>query len=210
MRRAFVVAQVVVACAVAGGCGGGGKQYTQAQLNAIETRDVEANLEATFNAATGALFDSGYTVAMSDRNAGLLTGTKGKDRTMDRIFWSPYIADDRFTVSISMRAIDNGRTAVRVKTSVNGEPKVNKKAIDQIWTLMQRQVLMKEPLAAGQQLGTASAGVAGWTGGHTAVAPSAPTPAARPVTVIQGTTDAPASSPNAATRLPPRRSATTQ
>jgi hypothetical protein len=195
-RPITLLAGLVVACIVGAGCGGGQK-LTQAQLNAIETREVDATLEATFAAATGALFDAGYTVAMSDRQAGLLTGQKGKDRTMDRIMWSPSIADDRFTISISMRSIDASRTAVRIKTSVNGEPKVNKKAIDQIWTLMQRQVLMKEPLS-GQQ---ASAPAATSTSSSGATPPHAT--AAPAVRAASGTTVETVDT--ATTRLPPRR-----
>ena len=197
MRRAItMLAGTAVLCAIAAGCGG--QKLTQAQLNAIETREVEAGLEATFAAATGALFDAGYTIAMSDRQAGLLTGQKGKDRTFDRIMWSPSIGDDRFNISISMRSMGDNRTAVRVKTSVNGEPKVDKKAIDQIWNLMQRQVLMKEPLSAQQ----ASAAATPSLSNSATSAPRAPTAgqaSAGTSTTTLGTAD------NAATRLPPRR-----
>ncbi len=48
-----------------------------------------------------------------------------------------------------IREAGSDRCSVRIKTSVNGVQKVNKRAIDQIWVLMQRQVLMKAPLALG-------------------------------------------------------------
>lgn len=72
---------------------------TQAQLNAIESREFDANLDQTFAAASGALFDSGYIIAMSDRNAGLITGRKGKDRTLERVWIYPLIRDTEFAVS---------------------------------------------------------------------------------------------------------------
>jgi hypothetical protein len=145
--RVLSIGLIVVAlAAAASGCGA--KPMSQAQLTAIETREVDANLAATYNAAASALFDAGYTIAMSDRSAGLITGQRGKDRSFDRAMWSPAIQDDRFAISIMMRpnATDT-RTAVRVKTSKNGEPVVDRKAIDQVWTLMQRQVLMADPLS---------------------------------------------------------------
>lgn len=129
-----------------GGCAASAPRYSQAQLNAIESREVEASLDETFSAASNALFDAGYTIAMSDRQGGLLTGTKGKDNTAARIWVSPYIQDTHFTVSVQMRQQAPKLTVTRVKTSVNGEPYVKKEAIDQFWVLMQRQVLMKEPL----------------------------------------------------------------
>jgi hypothetical protein len=119
---------------------------SQAQLNAIETREVDASMNETYNAASGALFDAGYTIAMSDRQGGLLTGTKAHDRSADRFWVSPYIEDTKFAVSIQIRETGPKFCTIRIKTSINGEPKVDKKAIDELWLLMQRQVLMKEPL----------------------------------------------------------------
>jgi allophanate hydrolase subunit 2 len=52
------------------------EDLTQSQVNTIETRVVEASLDETFTAASHALFDAGYQIAMSDRTGGLLTGTK--------------------------------------------------------------------------------------------------------------------------------------
>jgi len=120
---------------------------SQAQLNAIETRDVDAGFNDTFSAATGALFDAGYTISMSDRQAGLVTGTRSVDRSRQRRFTQdPTIEDTDYAVSILVRDLGQTRSAVRVKTSVNGQPVVDKQAIDQIWHLMQRQVLMTAPL----------------------------------------------------------------
>lgn len=129
-------------------------EYSQAQLNAIETREVDASFDETFNAASGSLFDAGYTISMSDRQAGLLTGTKAKDRSADRFWVSPSIQDIQYAASIYVKEIEPRRSSVRIKTSKNGESRVNKEAIDEIWILMQRQVLMKEPIeTAGEHEG---------------------------------------------------------
>jgi len=149
------------------------RTYTQAQLNAIETREVDADMEATFSAASGALFDAGYTIAMSDRNAGLLTGTRTKSNADARgwaglnnalvgvnkqlnpnyigVTQNTNIPDDQFIISAHVTKISPKRCEVRVKTSQNGQAYVDEGAINQIWVLMQRQVLMKEPLATGNQ-----------------------------------------------------------
>ena len=37
-----------------------------------------------FNAVSNALFDAGYTIKMSDRQAGLITGEKAKDMSSAR------------------------------------------------------------------------------------------------------------------------------
>ena len=121
----------------------------QAQLNAIETRDVDAGFDETFSAATGALFDAGYIISMSDREGGLLTGTRSIDRSRQRRLLDSKIEDTHFAVSVMIREAGSDRCSVRIKTSVNGVQKVNNRAIDQFWVLMQRQVLMKAPLALG-------------------------------------------------------------
>ena len=123
------------------------QKYSQAQLNAIETRDVDADLDETFKAASNALFDAGYTISMSDRQGGLLTGIRTDDKSKARFWWSESIEDVEFTISVMMREYDSTRCAVRIKTSVNGTQKLDENAIDVFWRLMQRQVLMHEPLA---------------------------------------------------------------
>ncbi len=128
-------------------------RLSQAAMNAIETREVDADFNETFNAASGALFDAGYIISMSDRQGGLISGTKSTDRSRQRrIFKSDKIEDTHFAISVLVREMDPDRCTVRVKTSVNGAPRVDKKAIDEVWVLMQRQVLMTAPLiAAGSE-----------------------------------------------------------
>lgn len=128
-------------------------RYSQAELNAIETRIIESGFNEAFTAASSALFDAGYTIAMSDREAGLITGERGKDNTASRILISPFIQDTRFVVSIQVAELDERETNARIKTSVNGEPVVDRDAINEIWLLMQRQVMMREPLQRAEPEG---------------------------------------------------------
>ncbi|MFQ5845993.1 MAG: hypothetical protein ACE5JG_13500, partial [Planctomycetota bacterium] len=94
------------------------ERFSQTQLNDIETREVEAGLDETFTAASHALFDAGYTIAMSDRQGGLLTGVRGVDRTWHRVLISKYIRDTAYAISIQIRAEAPRRCSVRVKLSV--------------------------------------------------------------------------------------------
>jgi hypothetical protein len=116
--------------------------YTQAQLNAIETRSVEADFDETLDAASGALFDAGYIIAMSDREGGLITGTQTMQDTGWAAFWgtAPYFRS--LAISIQIRSDTPDRSLVRIKTQVNGQTRVDKTAIEKIWVLMQRQVMM--------------------------------------------------------------------
>ena len=145
MRACLVLLLMTVTAILAQGCVSE-PEYTQAQLTAIETRQVDADMDATFRAASSALFDSGYTIAMSDRTGGLLTGTCAK---MDQeAYWFGTSRTPIGTYTISMQMIPDGaqRTNVPIKTAVNRIAVVQKAEIDRIWVLMQRQVMMNEPL----------------------------------------------------------------
>ena len=149
MSYRIVRPALLIAVALLAGCNTGSNmnQYTQAQLNALTTRTVEADLDETFKAASNALFDAGYTIAMSDRQGGLLTGEKAKDQSAKRFWVDPNARDTQFVMSIQMREQSSVQTDIRVQTSRNGTPYVDDVAIRHLWVLMQRQVLMKEPLA---------------------------------------------------------------
>jgi hypothetical protein len=145
MRRAaagmFLGAALVLAAA---GCQSQ-PVYTQAQLNAIETRIVEAGFDETFNAASGALFDAGYIITMSDREGGLVTGEQTRKASGWEVWFGTTGYYKNLAVTIQVRESGPDRSRARVKTAVNGQTQVNKEAIDEIWVLMQRQVLMSEP-----------------------------------------------------------------
>jgi hypothetical protein len=137
----------VLSLVVLGGCHRRARiQYSQAQLNAMETREVDAGMDETFSAAAGALFDAGYTISMSDRQGGLLTGTRALDRSSARMWVDPHIQDTKFAVTVQIRETSPKICTVRIKTSVNGQARLDRNAITEMWTLMQRQVMMKEPV----------------------------------------------------------------
>lgn len=146
-RYAPLFVSALLAAATLSGCATPEPKLTQAQMNAIETREVDATMDQTYKAAASALFDAGYTIAMSDRAAGLLTGERGIDRSADRMWGNANIQDTKIRMSMQITENDPRRCSVRIKTSINGESRTDKKSIDEVWVLMQRQVLMKEPLA---------------------------------------------------------------
>jgi hypothetical protein len=143
-------AVILILIPLAAGCFAPGRapdRFSQAQLNAIETREVDADVDRTFEAGTDALLDAGYTIVHSDKNAGILTGARVIDRTVQRIFISSMISDSQYTLTLLVKRLGPVRSSARIKLAHNGEARVDKKAIDDIWVLMQRQVLMNEPPA---------------------------------------------------------------
>lgn len=146
----IVIGLVFCGSLLTSGCQSPAPKLSQAQMNALETREVEASFDDTYRAASNAMFDAGYTIAMSDKSAGLLTGSRAKDRSADRMWVDRSIRDTLFLLSMQITSIDSKNCSVRVKTSVNGEARVNPQAINELWVLMQRQVMMKEPLPVSE------------------------------------------------------------
>lgn len=127
------------------------------QLDALQVRRVEASVDRTFAAATGALIDAGYAVLISDAEAGVLTAELRQD---------PAVAADIATVvgvavlslgyvyydlpptyhELCLQVLPDGpgRSRVRIRSFLNAQNHHNPEKVEQIWTLMQRQVLMRD------------------------------------------------------------------
>ena len=136
------------AIALLSGCGmfEGPRVYSQAELTALTTRTVVANFDDTYHAALDALFDEGYTIEESDKAGGVITGLLRDDRSYERAWINPDLEDIEFRLSILIRARSEHRTTVRLNSSVNGERKIDERAIDAFWNLMRRQVLLQAPV----------------------------------------------------------------
>jgi len=148
MNKFQAILFIFLGIAVAFGCGGVTSnidKFTQAQLTALTTRQVDATYEETYHAALDALFDSGFTVEESDHAGGIITGVLRDDRSTERMLLSRHIEDSEFRMSVLIRGRGSNLTSVRLSSSVNGEPYVDEKAIDRFWTMMKRQVLIQAP-----------------------------------------------------------------
>ncbi len=139
---------------------------TQSQMDAAQVRQVEAAPDRAFNAASGALIDAGYQVHVSDGEAGLLTGEKREDPAVAAnvavmvvtalLTNAPMdIPPAYHAVSIQVLPGSEGRSSVRIRPFLNGlacpcdqEDAAGRATVGQIWELMQRQLLMKEPAGA--------------------------------------------------------------
>ena len=119
-------------------------RYTQSQISAMTMRNVDASQSEAFMAATDAMFDVGFTIEESDREGGILTGSRAKDQTMARIWVSAYVRDTQYKMTVLIRELKPGECSIRLSMSKNGEAFVDEKIIDEFWRLMKRQVLLKE------------------------------------------------------------------
>lgn len=117
---------MLVACAA-------DKQYSQTELSALQSREFDASYDATYTAAINALFDAGYIIRSSDKDAGFVAAA----RTAGEAF-SGY---SHHGVQVKIDAAGR-RTNVRVGTTDGmGQQKVNKEVIDELLNLIDRRLV---------------------------------------------------------------------
>jgi hypothetical protein len=108
------------------------QQYSQTELSALQTREFDAPFDATFDAVINAVFDAGYTVRSSDKRAGFLSASRA---SFDA--WRGYMPA---VVQIKVEAA-GPRTSVRISTTDGGQQRVNKKQLDEMFTLISRRLV---------------------------------------------------------------------
>jgi hypothetical protein len=122
----------------------------------METRDMRISYDAAYKAASNAFFAIGYTIKHSDKSSGILVGSKsdsgaGKKAALILLFGIPGALIDtktNYDVTVMLTQKDKDFTTIRIGTSVNGEPVVNREIIDSIWTVVEREAMIDEPVMA--------------------------------------------------------------
>ncbi len=157
MNRALI-RNLALVCFLACLCGcmlfnDSGQQVGQAEIKEFETRSVDAPFEKVYTAATGALFDLGYTIMHSDKQSGVLVGEKRQRNGESSMIFMPGAPPTRrpeselydfLELTFLVQPAGKHKTDVRIKTDVNKERKLDAKAINEAWLYVQRQVMMNE------------------------------------------------------------------
>lgn len=148
LRNALMVFApcLLAACAASG-------PLSQTQIEALEAREVEAAPDRAFSAVTNAMLDSGYSTRVSDSDAGILTGYKLIEHSDGRKILVAILTRGQGQVPpdvYHLCAVVSGsgprRSSVRVQTYINGVATIDPQFVEEFWVLVQRQIMMKEPL----------------------------------------------------------------
>lgn len=127
----------------------GNQQVGQAELKNFETRSVDATFDDVYAAATEALFDLGYQIRHSEKASGLIVGEQHQNYS-ETVYLGKGIWDKRdkqhvYEITLLIKPESKKATNVRIKTSLDGQPRLNKDAVDKVWVYIDRQVLMESP-----------------------------------------------------------------
>lgn len=141
------------------GCATPSNGLSKTQVDAIQVRDIEASTDRAFAAATNAVLDAGFTVEVTDGEGGLLSAVRREDpsaaehaaiiavSTVLTLGQAPTMAKSRlYGVGIQVLPRQGGLSSVRIRPFGHSSLVEEQKEIQQLWTLMQRQVLIKEPV----------------------------------------------------------------
>jgi hypothetical protein len=109
------------------------KHYSQTELTALQSREFDAPYESTYTAVVNALFDAGYIVRSSDKDAGFIAAYRASGDA-----WAGMVSQ---SAQIKIDAAGR-RTSVRVSTTDGaGQQRVNKKQIDELLNLIDRRLV---------------------------------------------------------------------
>lgn len=143
---------VIVAIVFSPACGWlttGYQPAGQAELKNFETRTVDSKFDDVYGAATEALFDLGYQIRHSEKASGLIVGEQSQ-KYSETVYLGKGIWDRRdkqhvYEITLLIKPETKKTTNVRIKTSYDGQPSLNKDAIDKVWVYIDRQILMESP-----------------------------------------------------------------
>jgi hypothetical protein len=142
------------------GCTSSSSTLSPTQQDALQTRVVEGSTDRAFAAAADALIDAGYTVEVTDGEGGLLTGMRREDASVAEhaavLMLSALVSlgqsavlapPDRYAVCVQVLPRTGGLSSVRIRCYGLGGAEAERRETGQLWTLMQRHVLISEPVA---------------------------------------------------------------
>lgn len=154
---ALWLAAIVPAAVLHTGCAGT-QRLSPAQADATQVRDVDADPDHAFAAATNAVIDAGFAIGVTDAQAGILSAVRREDPspatqaavlTLSTLLTgAPVMAPPSFyALGVQVLPRANGHASVRIRPFGHGQPEADRQEIQHLWVLMQRHVILTEPLA---------------------------------------------------------------
>jgi hypothetical protein len=120
LRIRIQLMALVVAALVSTGCATD-TRYSQAQLDAIQTRQLDVPAGRAYAGVIGALLEQRYQIAESDMEGGLLVAASTSGDA-----WVGY---RRSVVQIAVQSTGTSSSSVRISTSSGGQTRVDEEKI---------------------------------------------------------------------------------
>lgn len=108
-----------LAAALSAGCASQ-PALTPVQLEAIQTREIDAPVDAAFRAAAGVMLDRGMIITLSDGSAGLIGAREWMDAPHAHTHATPDSPYAPVEVVVWVRSADPGRSLLRIQFGRGG------------------------------------------------------------------------------------------
>ncbi len=124
---------------------------TQAEIKALETREMDCGYDDAYKAAANGLFALGFTVSHSDKASGILTGVRHDPNTGAKVAAAVFFGvlglaatqDRNESVTFMLTALEPQLTQLRMKLIVNGQPVVDRTVMTKIWQQIEREAMLE-------------------------------------------------------------------
>lgn len=133
------------------GCSSGCTQLTQAEIKALETRELDLPFNEAYQAAANGLFSLGFAIEHSDKASGIITGKRKDPQTGAKIGAAVAfgvlgllaVGDRDEAVTFMLTELEDNLTQLRMKIVINGKPVIDRKLMTKIWQQIEREAMLE-------------------------------------------------------------------
>lgn len=126
-------------------------QLTQAEIKALETREMDCSFDEAYQAAANGLFSLGFTISHSDKESGILTGSRLDPNTGEKVantllfgvLGLALTKDRNEAITFMLSPLRAELTQLRMKLIVNGKSVIDHKLMTMIWQQIEREAMLE-------------------------------------------------------------------
>ena len=126
-------------------------QLTQAEIKALETREMDCPFDEAYKAAANGLFSLGFAIEHSDKESGIVTGKRKDPQTGAKIgaaiafgvLGLLAVGDRDETVTFMLTEVEPNLTQLRMKVIINGKGVIDRTLMTKIWQQIEREAMLE-------------------------------------------------------------------
>lgn len=150
--NSFLIKQVAAVVLIGAAFGSSGcVQLTQSEIKALETREMDCSFDEAYKAASHGLFSLGFTISHSDKESGILTGTRHDPNTGAKVantilfgvLGLALTKERNEALTFMLTPLEPNLTQLRMKVIVNGKAVVDRKFMTAVWQQIEREAMLE-------------------------------------------------------------------
>lgn len=126
-------------------------QLTQSEIKALGTREMDCPFDEAYKAASNGLFSLGFTISHSDKESGILTGTRHDPNTGAKVANTVLFGvlglaltkDRNEAVTFMLTPLEPNLTQLRMQIIINGKVVVDRTFMTAIWQQIEREAMLE-------------------------------------------------------------------